>query len=75
MLAVSQVAGYYENKKHLDIIPMCHPIMLKSGVDIKFILKKELLKIQIIIQQNVSEKQVLRNGGTFGSIAESLTIL
>lgn len=47
VLAVSQVAGIMGAKNTSDIIPMCHPIML-SGVDIEFILKKELFEIQII---------------------------
>lgn len=47
VLAVSQVAGIMGAKNTADIIPMCHPIML-SGVDIEFILKKELFEIQII---------------------------
>lgn len=47
VLAVSQVAGIMGAKNTSGIIPMCHPIML-SGVDIEFILKKELFEIQII---------------------------
>lgn len=35
VLAVAQVAGIMAAKKTADIIPMCHPIMLK-GVDISF---------------------------------------
>ncbi len=35
VLAVAQVAGVMAAKKTADIIPMCHPLMLK-GVDIQF---------------------------------------
>ena len=35
VLAVAQVAGIMAAKKTADIIPMCHPLMLK-GVDISF---------------------------------------
>ncbi|HWJ76662.1 MAG TPA: cyclic pyranopterin monophosphate synthase MoaC [Niallia sp.] len=35
VLAVAQVAGIMAAKKTSDIIPMCHPLMLK-GVDISF---------------------------------------
>lgn len=35
VLAVAQVAGIMAAKKTSDVIPMCHPILLK-GVDISF---------------------------------------
>lgn len=66
VLAVSQVAGIMAAKKTADIIPMCHPIMLK-GVDISF--TWELLKESYHLFISATVKTV----GSTGVEMEALT--
>ncbi|WP_400245193.1 cyclic pyranopterin monophosphate synthase MoaC [Niallia sp. JL1B1071] len=66
VLAVSQVAGIMAAKKTADIIPMCHPIMLK-GVDISFQWEKDAEDFQLIISATV------KTVGSTGVEMEALT--
>lgn len=66
VLAVAQVAGIMAAKKTADIIPMCHPIMLK-GVDISFQWKDDAEDFQLIISATV------KTVGSTGVEMEALT--
>ncbi|CAI9396693.1 MULTISPECIES: cyclic pyranopterin monophosphate synthase MoaC [Bacillaceae] len=66
VLAVAQVAGIMAAKKTADIIPMCHPIMLK-GVDISFQWEDDAEDFQLIISATV------KTIGSTGVEMEALT--
>ncbi|HEO8421833.1 cyclic pyranopterin monophosphate synthase MoaC [Niallia sp. FSL W8-0635] len=66
VLAVAQVAGIMAAKKTADIIPMCHPIMLK-GVDISFQWEEYAEDYQLIITATV------KTVGSTGVEMEALT--
>jgi cyclic pyranopterin monophosphate synthase len=66
VLAVAQVAGIMAAKKTADIIPMCHPIMLK-GVDISFQWEEYAEDYQLIITAMV------KTVGSTGVEMEALT--
>lgn len=66
VLAVAQVAGIMAAKKTADIIPMCHPIMLK-GVDISFQWEKDAEDFQLMITATV------KTVGSTGVEMEALT--
>jgi cyclic pyranopterin monophosphate synthase len=66
VLAVAQVAGIMAAKKTADIIPMCHPLMLK-GVDIEFAWNIENDKYELLITAKVKTK------GSTGVEMEALT--
>ncbi|MGO5014997.1 cyclic pyranopterin monophosphate synthase MoaC [Niallia sp. Sow4_A1] len=66
VLAVAQVAGIMAAKKTADIIPMCHPIMLK-GVDISFQWEDDAEDFQLIISATV------KTVGSTGVEMEALT--
>ncbi|MBA2873190.1 cyclic pyranopterin phosphate synthase [Anoxybacillus calidus] len=66
VLAVAQVAGIMAAKKTADIIPMCHPLMLK-GVDIHFAWNIENDKYELLITVRVKTK------GSTGVEMEALT--
>lgn len=66
VLAVGQVAGIMAAKKTADIIPMCHPIMLK-GVDISFRWEEEAGFFHLIISATV------KTVGNTGVEMEALT--
>jgi cyclic pyranopterin phosphate synthase len=68
VLAVAQVAGVMAAKKTADIIPMCHPLMLK-GVDIQFDWDIEEMqhRYQLLITVTVKTK------GSTGVEMEALT--
>ncbi|MEM5596839.1 cyclic pyranopterin monophosphate synthase MoaC [Niallia circulans] len=66
VLAVGQVAGIMAAKKTADIIPMCHPIMLK-GVDISFRWEEEAGFFHLIISATV------KTVGSTGVEMEALT--
>ncbi|MCM2983628.1 cyclic pyranopterin monophosphate synthase MoaC [Niallia circulans] len=66
VLAVGQVAGIMAAKKTADIIPMCHPIMLK-GVDISFRWEEEAGFFHLIILATV------KTVGSTGVEMEALT--
>lgn len=66
VLAVAQVAGIMAAKKTADIIPMCHPIMLK-GVDISFRWEEDAEDFHLIISTTV------KTVGSTGVEMEALT--
>lgn len=68
VLAVAQVAGIMAAKKTPDLIPMCHPLMLK-GVDIQFAwhVEEEKELYQLLITVTVKTK------GSTGVEMEALT--
>ncbi|KYD34486.1 hypothetical protein B4114_0238 [Geobacillus stearothermophilus] len=66
VLAVAQVAGVMAAKKTADLIPMCHPLMLK-GVDIAFAWEKEAEAYKLVITVTVKTK------GSTGVEMEALT--
>ncbi|MGG2953143.1 cyclic pyranopterin monophosphate synthase MoaC [Geobacillus stearothermophilus] len=66
VLAVAQVAGVMAAKKTADLIPMCHPLMLK-GVDIAFAWEKEAEVYKLVITVTVKTK------GSTGVEMEALT--
>lgn len=66
VLAVAQVAGIMAAKKTADLIPMCHPLMLK-GVDIKFEWQTKEQHYELIITATVKTK------GSTGVEMEALT--
>jgi cyclic pyranopterin monophosphate synthase len=68
VLAVAQVAGIMAAKKTSDLIPMCHPLMLK-GVDIQFAwhVEEENALYQLLITVTVKTK------GSTGVEMEALT--
>jgi cyclic pyranopterin monophosphate synthase len=68
VLAVAQVAGIMAAKKTADLIPMCHPLMLK-GVDIQFAwhVEEEKALYQLLITVTVKTK------GSTGVEMEALT--
>jgi cyclic pyranopterin monophosphate synthase len=68
VLAVAQVAGIMAAKKTSDLIPMCHPLMLK-GVDIQFAwhVEEEKALYQLLITVTVKTK------GSTGVEMEALT--
>jgi cyclic pyranopterin monophosphate synthase len=66
VLAVAQVAGIMAAKKTADIIPMCHPLMLK-GVDIHYHWHVEHDKYELVITAKVKTK------GSTGVEMEALT--
>lgn len=66
VLAVAQVAGIMAAKKTADIIPMCHPIMLK-GVDISFRWEEDAGDFHLIISTTV------KTVGSTGVEMEALT--
>ena len=66
VLAVAQVAGIMAAKKTADIIPMCHPIMLK-GVDISFQWEEDEEDFRLIISATV------KTVGSTGVEMEALT--
>ncbi|AGT30656.1 molybdenum cofactor biosynthesis protein C [Geobacillus genomosp. 3] len=66
VLAVAQVAGVMAAKKTADLIPMCHPLMLK-GVDIAFAWEKEAEAYKLVMTVTVKTK------GSTGVEMEALT--
>lgn len=66
VLAVAQVAGVMAAKKTADLIPMCHPLMLK-GIDIAFAWEKEAEAYKLVITVTVKTK------GSTGVEMEALT--
>jgi cyclic pyranopterin monophosphate synthase len=66
VLAVAQVAGIMAAKKTADLIPMCHPLMLK-GVDIQFEWRMHEQSCELIITATVKTK------GSTGVEMEALT--
>ncbi|MBB5326324.1 cyclic pyranopterin phosphate synthase [Anoxybacillus tepidamans] len=66
VLAVAQVAGIMAAKKTADLIPMCHPLMLK-GVDIQFDWEIKESHYQLMITATVKTK------GSTGVEMEALT--
>ncbi|AMX84748.1 cyclic pyranopterin monophosphate synthase accessory protein [Geobacillus subterraneus] len=66
VLAVAQVAGVMAAKKTADLIPMCHPLMLKS-VDIAFSWENEADVYKLVITATVKTK------GSTGVEMEALT--
>jgi cyclic pyranopterin phosphate synthase len=66
VLAVAQVAGVMAAKKTADLIPMCHPLMLK-GVDIAFSWENEADAYKLVITATVKTK------GSTGVEMEALT--
>lgn len=66
VLAVAQVAGIMAAKKTADLIPMCHPLMLK-GVDIQFEWQTKEQHYELIITATVKTK------GSTGVEMEALT--
>ncbi|MCZ0756481.1 cyclic pyranopterin monophosphate synthase MoaC [Anoxybacillus sp. J5B_2022] len=66
VLAVAQVAGIMAAKKTAEIIPMCHPLMLK-GVDIQFDWETKDAHYQLLITVTVKTK------GSTGVEMEALT--
>ncbi|MFC0297508.1 cyclic pyranopterin monophosphate synthase MoaC [Geobacillus jurassicus] len=66
VLAVAQIAGVMAAKKTADLIPMCHPLMLK-GVDIAFAWEKEAEAYKLVITATVKTK------GSTGVEMEALT--
>ena len=66
VLAVAQVAGVMAAKNTADLIPMCHPLMLK-GVDIAFAWEKEAEAYKLVITVTVKTK------GSTGVEMEALT--
>ncbi|WPZ18632.1 cyclic pyranopterin monophosphate synthase MoaC [Geobacillus subterraneus] len=66
VLAVAQVAGVMAAKKTADLIPMCHPLMLKS-VDIAFSWENEADGYKLVITATVKTK------GSTGVEMEALT--
>lgn len=66
VLSVAQVAGVMAAKKTADLIPMCHPLMLK-GVDIAFSWENEADVYKLVITVTVKTK------GSTGVEMEALT--
>ncbi|ANB59223.1 cyclic pyranopterin monophosphate synthase MoaC [Anoxybacteroides amylolyticum] len=66
VLAVAQVAGVMGAKKTAEIIPMCHPLMLK-GVDIQFDWQPKDMHYELMITATVKTK------GSTGVEMEALT--
>ncbi|MGJ3205377.1 cyclic pyranopterin monophosphate synthase MoaC [Geobacillus thermoleovorans] len=66
VLAVAQVAGVMAAKKTADLIPMCHPLMLK-GVDIAFAWENDGEAHKLVITATVKTK------GSTGVEMEALT--
>ncbi|MBA2876954.1 cyclic pyranopterin monophosphate synthase MoaC [Thermaerobacillus caldiproteolyticus] len=68
VLAVAQVAGIMAAKKTADLIPMCHPLMLR-GVDIQFAwdVEEQTSRYQLLITATVKTK------GSTGVEMEALT--
>ncbi|BDG49021.1 cyclic pyranopterin monophosphate synthase MoaC [Parageobacillus sp. KH3-4] len=68
VLAVAQIAGVMAAKKTPDLIPMCHPLMLK-GVDIQFAwhVEEEKALYELVITVTVKTK------GSTGVEMEALT--
>ncbi|NNU85292.1 cyclic pyranopterin monophosphate synthase MoaC [Geobacillus sp. BMUD] len=66
VLAVAQVAGVMAAKKTADLIPMCHPLMLK-GVDIAFAWENDGEEHKLVITATVKTK------GSTGVEMEALT--
>ncbi|BBW98283.1 cyclic pyranopterin monophosphate synthase accessory protein [Geobacillus subterraneus] len=66
VLAVAQVAGVMAAKKTADLIPMCHPLMLKS-VDFTFSWEHEETEPRLVITATVKTK------GSTGVEMEALT--
>ncbi|WP_312097624.1 cyclic pyranopterin monophosphate synthase MoaC [Niallia sp.] len=66
VLAVAQIAGIMAAKKTADIIPMCHPIMLK-GVDISFQWEEDAEDFRLIISA------IVKTVGSTGVEMEALT--
>ncbi|ASS97635.1 MULTISPECIES: cyclic pyranopterin monophosphate synthase MoaC [Geobacillus] len=66
VLAVAQVAGVMAAKKTADLIPMCHPLMLK-GVDIAFAWENDGGAHKLVITATVKTK------GSTGVEMEALT--
>ncbi|AEH49516.1 cyclic pyranopterin monophosphate synthase MoaC [Parageobacillus thermoglucosidasius] len=68
VLAVAQIAGVMAAKKTPDLIPMCHPLMLK-GVDIQFAwhVEEEKALYKLLITATVKTK------GSTGVEMEALT--
>lgn len=66
VLAVAQIAGVMAAKKTADLIPMCHPLMLK-GVDIQYEWKEHEDKYELVITVRVKTK------GSTGVEMEALT--
>lgn len=68
VLAVAQIAGVMAAKKTPDLIPMCHPLMLK-GVDIQFAwhVEEEKALYKLLITVTVKTK------GSTGVEMEALT--
>lgn len=66
VLAVAQVAGVMAAKKTADLIPMCHPLLLK-GVDIQFEWQVSGERYELVIAATVKTK------GSTGVEMEALT--
>jgi len=66
VLAVAQVAGIMGAKKTAEIIPMCHPLMLR-GVDIQFEWQPKDMHYELMITATVKTK------GSTGVEMEALT--
>ncbi|PFM61693.1 cyclic pyranopterin monophosphate synthase MoaC [Bacillus cereus] len=66
VLAVAQIAGIMAAKRTSDIIPMCHPLLLK-GVDVSFDWKQSEEQYRLLIEVKVKTE------GSTGVEMEALT--
>ncbi|MBO9129178.1 cyclic pyranopterin monophosphate synthase MoaC [Bacillus sp. 165] len=66
VLSVAQIAGIMAAKRTSDIIPMCHPLLLK-GVDISFQWSIKELEYRLLIEAKVKTE------GSTGVEMEALT--
>ncbi len=66
VLAVAQIAGIMAAKRTSDIIPMCHPLLLK-GVDVSFNWKQSDEQYRLLIEVKVKTE------GSTGVEMEALT--
>lgn len=66
VLAVAQIAGIILAKRTSDIIPMCHPLLLK-GVDVSFDWKQSEEQYRLLIEVKVKTE------GSTGVEMEALT--
>ncbi len=66
VLAVAQIAGIMAAKRTSDIIPMCHPLLLK-GVDVSFDWKQSDEQYRLLIEVKVKTE------GSTGVEMEALT--